>query len=65
MRITTKVTYVDVSKPPEYIESNIPRPNVKLPQSFFYPFVLNPSSSNMLTFNPFILILAIIIKSFF
>lgn len=45
-RITTKVTFIDVSTPPVFIESKIQKPQATLPQNFFYPFVLNPNGAN-------------------
>lgn len=47
-RITTKVTFIDVSTPPIFIESKIAKPQATLPQNFFYPFVLNPNGANHL-----------------
>ncbi len=36
--VSTQVSFVDVSQPPNYIETNIVVPYVRLPQDFFYPF---------------------------
>lgn len=44
LKISFRVTYVDVSQPPLFAQSVIPRPQVTLPGDFFFPLSNDVSS---------------------
>ena len=49
LRVSTLVTFVDVSLGPAYTESQVTKPKVVLPGDFFYPFTLNSSKTSFMT----------------
>lgn len=44
--LTTKITFVDVSQPPLYAESQINKPQATVPDNFFYPIGFSNASTS-------------------
>ncbi len=57
LKVTTRVTFVDISQPPLYSESQVPKPQATLPDDFFYPLWL--SSASHMKLSPFILFVSL------
>ena len=45
VKLSTLVTFVDVSQPPYYTQSQVPQPRPTLPGDFFYPFGASNASN--------------------
>ena len=45
LKVSTRVTFVDVSQPPLYSETKVPQPQATVPDNFFYPLWLNSATN--------------------
>lgn len=65
VKVSTLVTFVDVSQPPHYTQSQVRKPNPTLPGDFFYPFGASRASntnhsSYLIYLNQILFILAVL-----